>query len=207
MIAMKALVEKVSASKTSPANSDSLFLLSVLSPIVTIFGILSFASGWSFLAHYYDYFGLNLGDANIGVYGLLTQGLGAMQIGSGRVIIVLYVLVGTLLIFIRVSARNNKLVSLVTALIIFIVILITTRLAGSAGESAAERDAGDQSSLPNVTINAGSPTCQAGKLVRRKESVYFISRIHNCGDESHSISLGVVTVVPSDTVLIDHYMR
>lgn len=200
------------ATKGSPKSptdgSNTLFLLSVLSSIVTIFGVLTFVAGWSYLAHYYDYFGLSLGDANIGVYGVAIHGLSAAQIGSGRVILLFYIAIIFLLIILRVDKRSNRSRSLFAAIIILLLIVATSWLAGSAGTFAAGQDSGDNSSLPNITISTpGGTTCQTGKLLRRKDNVYFVARIHSCSDHLPSISTGVVTTLPTDTVLIDHYMR
>jgi len=191
--------------------SSQLFILTALTPIVTIFGVLSYTSGWSFLAHYYDYFGMSLGDADIGLYGVLVHGLTAIQIGMGRFVVICYLAVGFILIFIRAAKRNDRLVSLLAGFTILILIVVSSWLSASAGTTAAEADAGYSSSLPNIVINPdGGDKCRSGKLLRRTDNTYFIVRIQPCKPQSGGgsyISLGIVTVVPSDIVLIDHYMR
>lgn len=186
---------------------SGLFLLSVLSPIVTIYGVLSFVSGWSFLVRYFGFFGLTLGDADIGLYGVLIHGLSGMAFGWGRVIILFFVLVGALVLGINVTPRSNRAVSLTLGVLILVLIGLTSWAAGSAGITAAQEDAGARSTLPNVTIiHADGTNCQTGKLLRRKDTTYFVVRIHAC-NEPLSISTGVVTTIPSDVVLIDHYVR
>lgn len=204
---MKARAERSSNSTARSESADNLFLLSLLTPIITIYAILSYVSGWSFLAHYYDYFGLSLGDADIGLYGLLIHGLSAMQIGQGRIIVLFFILIGVLFFLIKVNPRNNRAMSFFTGVVILLVIVATSWFAGGAGASSAQEDAGENSSLPNITIvSSSAAVCRTGKLLRRKDSTYFVVRIHACG-ESPSISTGIVIVSPADTVLIDHYVR
>ena len=205
---MKPLAEKHGNPNLRSEDTDGFFLFSVLAPLITICGILSYVSGWSFLAHYYDYFGLSLRDTDVGLYGLLIHGLSAMQIGKGRTIIIFFILVGVLFFLVKVNARNNRMISFLCGIAILILIGATSWFAGIAGIDSAQEDAGESSSMPNIPIrsNSNPPNCRTGKLLSRKDNTYFIVRIHDC-NQSPSISTGIVVASPTDAVLIDHYVR
>lgn len=202
-------LRRANTPRESSAKSENLFLLSTLTPIITVFGIISYVSGSSFLARYYNHFGLTLEDANISVNGVLVHGISAMLTGIGRLLIGCYILVGALLILVRAREQTNRFMSLLVGIVILMLLPISSWLGGGAGVTAAEWDASDNSNLPNITISGRNPDlCRTGKLIGRKDNVYFISRIKPCEENNaESISTGVVTVLPSDEVMIDHYLR
>jgi hypothetical protein len=203
---MESIVKRVSAERKRNASNESLTFLSVMTPLFTVYGILGYVSGWSFLAHYYDFFGLSLADADIGVDGILVHALSAMQIGVGRIVIIVVLAIGVLIVWFRVSSKNNKSLSLCIGFLIFISLFVAYWESGIAGSQSAKADLSATSSLPNVTINSREGDhCVTGKLLRRKDKVYLVAGIHDCKDIANSVATGVVTSLESDSVLIDHY--
>lgn len=188
-------------------SSEPLTLLSVLAPLITIYGIILYVTGWTFLARYYDFFGLSMADADIGTDGIIIHALSVIRGDRGYLIVIDVVFVAVLVIALRITGSNNRTVSLAIGFLILASIWIAHVVAGPIGAASAQLDASDESSLPHITIrDAEVSKCRTGKLLRRKENIYIVSGVHDCKDWTTSISTGIITTSPSDIVEIDHYM-
>lgn len=205
---MNRFVEKVGASKDATVvSNEPLSLLSLLTPLLTICGIILYVTGWTFLARYYDFFGLSMADANIGIDGILIHALSVVRGEHGYLIVVDVALVAFLILAVRVTGSNNRIVSLTIGILVLASIWVAYVVAGRAGSASAQLDASDESSLPHITIkNKDLSNCRTGKLLRRDKDIYIISGVHDCKDLTKSITTGIITTSPSDIVEIDHYM-
>ena len=188
-------------------STEPLTLLSVLAPLITIYGIILYVTGWTFLARYYDFFGLSMADADIGTDGIIIHALSVIRGDHGYLVVIDIVFVAVLVIALRVTGSNNRIVSLAIGFLVLASIWIAYVVAGPVGAASAQFDASDESSLPHITIrDAEVSRCRTGKLLRRKGNIYIVSGVHDCKDLTRSISTGIITTSPSDIVEIDHYM-
>jgi hypothetical protein len=193
--------------QASETSTEPLTLLSVLAPLVTIYGLILYVTGWTYLARYYDFFGLSMADAGIGTDGIVIHALSVIRGGHGYLVIIDVVFVAVLVIALRTTGSNNRIVSLIIGLLVLASIWIAYVVAGPVGAASAQLDASDESSLPHITIrDAEGSSCRTGKLLRRKDNIYIVSGVHDCKDLARSISTGIITTTPSDIVEIDHYI-
>ena len=193
--------------KASVATTEPLTLLAVLAPLITIYGLILYVTGWTFLAGYYDFFGLSMADADIGTDGIIIHAISVIRGDRGYLIVIDIVVVAVLVIALRITGSNNRLVSLVIGFLVLTSIWVAYVAAGPVGTASAQLDASDNSSLPDITIrDVELSRCRTGKLLRRKENIYIVAGVHDCKDLTRSISTGIITTSPSDIVEIDHYM-
>ena len=192
---------------TRTASNETLTLLSVLTPLITIYGIILYVTGWTFLARYFDFFGLSMADADIGTDGIIIHALSVVRGDHGYLIVLDIAFVAFLILALRITGSNNRVVSVAIGVLVLCSIWIAYVVAGPAGAASAQSDASDESSLPHVTIRTTDESnCRTGKLLRREKNIYIVSGVHDCKDLTKSISTGIITTSPSDIVEIDHYM-
>jgi hypothetical protein len=134
-----------------------------------------FLAGWAYLKYYFGVFGVDTGWLELGLNDTIAQGFSVL-FGKGWQLSFVYLLIFLLSLALDVFWVNgSRKVNAGVAGALVLLFPVTFWVARCAGISQANRDRGDETSLPTITFAAG-PCGYRGKVVYVKgESLYVYS--------------------------------